>query len=171
MGFARLEFEKNDLQLLRQTQNDTDRISLETPRTSSLSESAPLLLIHPIGVGLSSRFWDRFIRCWRLHDPAAALLAPDLLGCGTAACPPRPLTPEDWAAPLITLLRERNSGPAVLVVQGASLPIALAMQEQAHSSSQPSFALPQAQYTTPSAHTANAYSTPCTCLTLSGSTP
>ena len=149
MGFARLgsglkvaeqpvaglfdwnDSERNDLQLLRQTQNDTDRISLETPHSSSLSESAPLLLIHPIGVGLSSRFWDRFIRCWRLHDPAAVLLAPDLIGCGTAICPPRPLTPEDWAAPLITLLRERNSGPAVLVVQGASLPIALAMQAQA----------------------------------------
>ena len=52
---------------------------METPHSSSLSESAPLLLIHPIGVGLSSRFWDRFIRCWRLHDPAAVLLAPDLI--------------------------------------------------------------------------------------------
>ena len=127
----RNDSEQNDLQRLRETRNNKDRISLETPHSSSLSESAPLLLIHPIGVGLSSRFWDRFIRCWRLQDPTAVLLAPDLLGCGTAVCPPRPLTPKDWAAPLIKLLRERNSGPAVLVVQGASLPIALSMQEQA----------------------------------------
>ena len=125
------QFRGNELHLLRQTQQDTDRTGLETLHSSSPSQSTPLLLIHPIGVGLSSRFWDRFISCWRQRDPAAVLLAPDLIGCGDAACPPEPLTPEDWAAPLIGLLRDRNSGPAVLVVQGASLPIALTMLEQA----------------------------------------
>ncbi|SBO43358.1 alpha/beta fold hydrolase [Cyanobium sp. NIES-981] len=97
----------------------------------SITASTPLLLIHPIGVGLSSRFWDRFIRCWQASDPSAELLAPDLLGCGAAPCPEQPLTPEDWANPLLSLLRERGSQPVVLVSQGASLPIALAIQAQA----------------------------------------
>ena len=84
----------------------------------------PLLLIHPIGVGLSSRFWDRFIRRWQNDDPEAELLAPDLIGCGEAACSRDPLTPHDWA-----LLQKRNGGPAVIVTQGTSLPIALALIE------------------------------------------
>ncbi|MFQ6540071.1 MULTISPECIES: alpha/beta fold hydrolase [Aphanothece] len=96
--------------------------------STASSASTPLLLIHPIGVGLSSRFWDRFIRCWTTRDPTAELLAPDLIGCGDAPCPEQPLTPENWAEPLISQLRERGSRPAVLVSQGASLPIALALQ-------------------------------------------
>ena len=89
------------------------------------------MLIHPIGVGLSSRFWDRFIQHWRALEPERTLLAPDLLGCGSAPCPPQPLTPDDWAQPLIASLRERGTQPVVLVSQGASLPIALALQAQA----------------------------------------
>lgn len=101
------------------------RTPLANPSTPA---STPLLLIHPIGVGLSSRFWDRIIRCWKASDPSAELLAPDLLGCGAAPCPEQPLTPEDWANPLLSLLRERGAQPVVLVSQGASLPIALAIQ-------------------------------------------
>ena len=59
------------------------------------------------------------------------LLAPDLIGCGNAPCPAQPLTPAEWAAPLITLLQERTMEPVVLVSQGASLPIALALLDQA----------------------------------------
>ena len=91
----------------------------------------PLLLIHPVGVGLSSRFWDRFIRCWHDDDPLAVLLAPDLIGCGEADCSSDPLTPDDWAYPLVKMLSERNDGPAVLVAQGTTLPIALALLEMA----------------------------------------
>lgn len=90
-----------------------------------------MLLIHPIGVGLSSRFWDRFIRRWRSDDPETILMAPDLTGCGEAAYSSDPITPEDWAKPLVALLREQNHGPAVLVSQGTSLPIALALMELA----------------------------------------
>ena len=96
------------------------------PATAS---TPPLLLIHPIGVGLTSRFWDRFIRRWHQEDPEAVLLAPDLIGCGDAACSTDPLTPDDWATPLAALLRERNGDPVVLVSQGTSLPIALALLE------------------------------------------
>ena len=90
-----------------------------------------LLLIHPIGVGLSSRFWDRFVGLWQDGTNTSRLLTPDLLGCGSAPCPARPLTPEDWAEPLIHLIREQNNGPTVLVTQGASLPIALAIVAKA----------------------------------------
>ena len=95
------------------------------------SAQVQLLLIHPIGVGLSSRFWDRFVGCWQKTDCSAELIAPDLLGCGSAPCPAMPLTPDDWAEPLITLIRERARGPAVLVSQGASLPIALSIASKA----------------------------------------
>ena len=98
---------------------------------SNYSAVKQLLLIHPIGVGLSSRFWDRFTAHWQTTEHSPVLLAPDLLGCGAAPCPARPLTPEDWAEPLITLIREKNNGPAVLVAQGASLPIALAIKAMA----------------------------------------
>jgi len=90
-----------------------------------------LLLIHPIGVGLSSRFWDRFIQRWRSETADIELLAPDLIGCGNAPCSTAPLTPNDWAQPLLTLLKERNAGPVVVVTQGSSLPIALALMHQA----------------------------------------
>ena len=98
---------------------------------SNTSTEQQLLLVHPIGVGLSSRFWDRFVACWQAGNSTPVLLNPNLLGCGTAPCPARPLTPEDWAEPLIHLLREQAKGPAVLVSQGASLPIALAIVDRA----------------------------------------
>ncbi len=88
-------------------------------------------MIHPVGVGLSSRFWDRFITCWRASDGTTDLLAPDLLGCGRSKHPYQQISPEDWASPLIDLLREHNNGPAILVSQGASLPIALAVLKTA----------------------------------------
>ena len=98
---------------------------------SHTSAEQQLLLIHPIGVGLSSRFWDRFVASWQARSNTPELLKPDLLGCGTAPCPARPLTPEDWAEPLIQLLREQDNGPTVLLSQGASLPIALAIASKA----------------------------------------
>ena len=91
----------------------------------------PLLLIHPVGVGLSSRFWDRFIRSWHKDNPETVLLAPDLIGCGEAEYSRNPITPDDWAQPLIDVMRQRNDGPAVLVAQGTTLPIALALVERA----------------------------------------
>ena len=100
--------------------------------TSADHQKVPtLLLIHPIGVGLSSRFWDRFVQRWHRESPDTELLAPDLIGCGNAPCSTAPLSPYDWAQPLLTLLKERNAGPVVLVTQGSSLPIALALIQQA----------------------------------------
>ena len=39
---------------------------------------SPLLLIHPVGVGLSARFWDRFINHWKETSDERELIAPDL---------------------------------------------------------------------------------------------
>ena len=100
-----------------------------------MADHPSVLLIHPIGVGLSCRFWDRFIQAWHKQQGAATddlasdLQAPDLLGCGDAPQPARPLGPEDWAAPLITQLRQGAQGSIVLVSQGSSLPIALKILE------------------------------------------
>ena len=81
----------------------------------------PLLLIHPVGVGLNHHFWNRFIEHW---GQRSAVLAPDLLGCAAGSVQPRPLTPHQWAEALRSELRSLQS-PAVVVVQGGSLPIAL----------------------------------------------
>jgi pimeloyl-ACP methyl ester carboxylesterase len=38
----------------------------------------PLLLVHPVGIGMSSWFWDEFLDNWQ----GGAVYAPDLIGCG-----------------------------------------------------------------------------------------
>ena len=100
----------------------------------------PLLLIHPVGVGLSSRFWDRFILKYRETDPDTVLVAPDLLGCGDQLniwqanndnSAHKPLTHVEWSKQLVEVIRSHIKEPAVLVVQGASLPIALEMLKNA----------------------------------------
>ena len=68
--------------------------------------SEPLLLIHPVGVGLSARFWERFRTSWQRQDTTTTLLAPDLLGCGEATMEKQALTAADWAAPLVALLHQ-----------------------------------------------------------------
>jgi pimeloyl-ACP methyl ester carboxylesterase len=88
----------------------------------------PLLTIHPIGVGLSGAFWRRFDAEWDRRGHGRARVHPDLLGCGASAMPRRPILPEDWAAQLAELVRERIRRPVLLLVQGASLPIALELQ-------------------------------------------
>jgi pimeloyl-ACP methyl ester carboxylesterase len=40
----------------------------------------PLLLIHPVGIGLSSWFWEPFMEAWE----GPALYAPNLIGCGVS---------------------------------------------------------------------------------------
>mmetsp|Transcript_48390 Transcript_48390/g.97365 ORF Transcript_48390/g.97365 Transcript_48390/m.97365 type:complete len:361 (-) Transcript_48390:326-1408(-) len=41
----------------------------------------PLLLVHPVGVGISAWFWDRFAREWT-ESGGGPVVVPDLLGCG-----------------------------------------------------------------------------------------
>ena len=92
----------------------------------SLHPQAPaLLLIPPIGVGLSRHFWDRFIAAWISEGHGNRIYAPDLLGCGDSDMPRAACTPEDWAEQLRVLVEHEIQSPVVVISQGASLPIAL----------------------------------------------
>lgn len=85
----------------------------------------PLLLIPPIGVGLSRHFWDRFIHTWQSQGLPHPLYVPDLLGCGDSDMPRAACTPGDWADQLKVLVEQVIQVPVVVISQGASLPIAL----------------------------------------------
>lgn len=87
--------------------------------------SLPLVLIHPIGVGLSGRFWQRFIQQWQVSNLAQPIYNPDLLGCGSSAMPPVAYYPIDWAEQLQSFLHTVVQRPVVLVVQGALFPVAI----------------------------------------------
>ena len=47
------------------------------PASPGYENSPPLLLVHPVGIGLSSWFWERF-----LDDYKGTAFAPNLIGCG-----------------------------------------------------------------------------------------
>jgi len=89
-----------------------------------------------IGVGRASRFWDRILAVCRQiqpaskSHPAAPALLPDLWGRGASSCPRRALASELWAEALAQHLEIHLWRPAVVLVQGASLPIALKLVRQ-----------------------------------------
>ena len=92
---------------------------------SNSSAGVPLLLIHPIGVGLSRTFWQRFCTEWYGSGQRHLIYNPDLLGCGESAMPQVAYYPSDWAKQLQSLLQTVIQTPVVLVVQGALLPVAI----------------------------------------------
>ena len=98
--------------------------TVHQPEIPSPSHQA-LLLIHPIGVGLSGAFWQRFIDNWFQQGQQGVIYNPDLLGCGSSAKPHVAYYPSDWAAQLKYLLEKVIQQPVILVVQGALLPVAI----------------------------------------------
>lgn len=86
--------------------------------------ATPLLLIHPIGVGLAGWFWHRFGRAAGDRGWPYPIYNPDLLGCGHSDKPTLAYYPQDWADQLATFLRQVVKTPVVLVVQGAVCPLA-----------------------------------------------
>jgi len=84
-----------------------------------------LLLIHPIGVGLSRSFWQRFCREWYNTGHQNLIYNPDLLGCGESDMPHVAYTPNDWAKQLQHFLQTVVKKPVILVVQGALFPVAI----------------------------------------------
>lgn len=88
-------------------------------------EGIPLLLIHPIGVGLSRQFWQRFCREWYNTGHGNLIYNPDLLGCGESDKPHVAYTPSDWAKQLQHFLQTVVQKPVILVVQGALFPVAI----------------------------------------------
>lgn len=99
---------------------------IETTATDKTSPFA-ILLIHPIGVGLSRRFWDRFCQQWQGRSGLETIYNPDLIGCGESALPRVTYPPEDFAAPLKELIETVIKKPVIVISQGASFPIALAL--------------------------------------------
>ena len=105
---------------------------VHTPNPT-VDDSIPLLLIHPIGVGLSRHFWQRFCCEWLeigCHNP---IYNPDLLGCGESDMPHVAYIPTDWAQQLQHFIQTVVQKPVVVVVQGALLPVAIALVQQSTS--------------------------------------
>ncbi|HEY9846460.1 MAG TPA: alpha/beta fold hydrolase, partial [Candidatus Caenarcaniphilales bacterium] len=98
---------------------------LHTPHHPDVEGNLPLLLIHPIGVGLSRRFWDRFCREWLQTGQGNPIYNPDLLGCGESDLPHLAYNPQDWAEQLQHFIQTVIQKPVLLVVQGALLPVAV----------------------------------------------
>ncbi|MGD1914476.1 MAG: alpha/beta fold hydrolase [Rivularia sp. (in: cyanobacteria)] len=92
---------------------------------NSTPEGIPLLLIHPIGVGLSGKFWHRFCDEWYKKGNRNLIYNPDLLGCGESDMPRIAYTPKDWAEQLQYFIKTVVQKPVALVVQGALFPVAI----------------------------------------------
>lgn len=107
------------------------RCAYETysPVKSTGSEGLPLVLVHPIGVGLSRRFWHRFSQEWLLKGYQNPIYNPDLLGCGESDMPRVAYTPADWAKQLQHFCQTVVQKPAIAVVQGALLPAAIKLTQ------------------------------------------
>ncbi|WP_392535417.1 alpha/beta fold hydrolase [Nostoc sp. C117] len=97
---------------------------------NTISEGIPLLLIHPIGVGLSRQFWQRFQREWYNSGQRNLIYNPDLLGCGESDMPHVAYTPSDWAEQLQYFLQTVVQKPVIVVVQGALLPVAIELVQK-----------------------------------------
>ncbi len=107
------------------------RCAYEVWTPDSEAAKVPLLLIPPIGVGLSRRFWDRFMQAWLQAGQSNLIYNPDLLGCGESDMPRVAYTPEDWAAQLSHFVQTVIQQPVIAVVQGASCSIGLEFVQQA----------------------------------------
>ena len=100
------------------------------PASEAATQSIPLVLLHPIGVGLSRYFWHRFCNEWRQRGYSNPIYNPDLLGCGESDLPRAAYTPADWAEQLQYLLKTVIKKPVILLAQGAELTLALALLQQ-----------------------------------------
>ena len=90
--------------------------------------ASPLVLIHPIGVGLSGKFWLRFTEKLLLQNNLT-IYNPDLLGCGNSDMPSLAYYPVDWAKQLQHFIKTVVQQPVIIVVQGASFPIAIKLTQ------------------------------------------
>lgn len=93
--------------------------------SNSLSSTPAIVTIHPIGVGLSKAFWQPFIHTWLKQNPDSVIYNPDLIGCGGCDMPSVAYYPIDWAKQLKYFIENVVKKPVVLIVQGASFPIAI----------------------------------------------
>ncbi|WP_138497814.1 alpha/beta fold hydrolase [Nostoc sp. PA-18-2419] len=99
--------------------------------SNTIPSGIPLLLIHPIGVGLSRQFWRRFSYEWYNYGQHNLIYSPDLLGCGESDMPHVAYTPSDWAEQLQYFLQTVVQKPVIVVVQGALFPVAIELVQKA----------------------------------------
>ena len=97
------------------------------PQKQGDPTSIPLLLIHPIGVGLSKFFWHRFCSLWQDKNLPNPIYNPDLLGCGESDMPSVAYYPVDWAEQLQYFLETIVQKPVILIVQGGLFPVAVSL--------------------------------------------
>jgi pimeloyl-ACP methyl ester carboxylesterase len=97
-------------------------------------DALPVVLIHPLGVGLSRWFWHRFCQQFRRRGFQNPIYNPDLLGCGDSDKPPVAYTPDDWAAQLEYFILTVIQRPVAVIAQGATFPIALKLIERTQDS-------------------------------------
>ncbi|MBO3459885.1 alpha/beta hydrolase [Aetokthonos hydrillicola Thurmond2011] len=97
---------------------------------NSSPEGTPLLLIHPIGVGLSRQFWQRFYHEWDKQEQRNLIYNPDLLGCGESDMPHVGYTAVDWAEQLQHFLRTVVQKPVIVLVQGALMAVAIELVQK-----------------------------------------
>jgi len=90
----------------------------------------PLLLIHPVGVGLSKQFWHPFCQALETKSDRPSIYNPDLLGCGESDMPRIAYEPDNWADQLLHLVETVIQQPVVVVVQGALLAVAIRMVQK-----------------------------------------
>ncbi len=105
-------------------EHDGWRLAFRHKRAAAGRESdPPLLLVHPVGIGLSGWFWERFIEQWL----GGEVFAPDLIGCGASdAWVPEErglFLPLDWSRGCEALWRARIRRPCVVVAQGGLAPV------------------------------------------------
>jgi pimeloyl-ACP methyl ester carboxylesterase len=94
------------------------------------SEGIPLVLIHPIGVGLSKKFWHRFCREWYNQGHRNLIYNPDLLGCGESDKPNIIGTPTGWGEQLHYFVKTVVQRPVIVVAQGALFLVGLEIIQQ-----------------------------------------
>lgn len=97
------------------------------PGQENETSNIPLLLLHPIGVGLSNKFWHRFCSEWRSRNFSNSIYNPDLLGCGDSDMPSVAYFPEDWGRQLQFFLENVVKKPVIAIAQGAELPVLLSL--------------------------------------------
>ena len=86
---------------------------LYTPASPGYEKEPPIVLIHPVGVGISSWFWTRVMEEYsRSSNNHPAIYAPDLIGCGLehGASPWKPMEkgmffPLSWVQGIETFLQ------------------------------------------------------------------
>lgn len=99
------------------------------PALNSDNQEISFLLIHPIGVGLSGNFWYRFCQESRKQGLNHAIYNPDLVGCGNSQMLKAAYYPQDWAEQLNYFLHNIIQKPVIVFVQGALLPVAIALAQ------------------------------------------